>query len=153
MTHEERAPQHLEIEAADGQILKATLFAPAGTPKAALQINAGLGLKRRVYRHLAAYLAAHGYAVLTMDFRGVGDSRPRNLRGFRARLRDWGQLDLAAGLDWLARRYPDLPKLAVGHSIGGPLIGLMPNHGLLDGIVLLFAGEGNLSVLPFKIWT
>ena len=114
----------IQISTSDGQTLTATLYVPRGPTKAALQIHGGIGVKRLFYRHFAGYLASHGYAVLTFDYRGTGDSRPQSLRGYRARLRDWGQQDLPAVLDWLSQRYPHLPKYAVGHSMGGQLTGL-----------------------------
>jgi predicted alpha/beta hydrolase len=57
---------------------------------------------------------------------------------------------MSAVLDWLAQRYPALPRFAVGHSLGGQMTGLMPNHGLLSGLVLVFAPEGYVYVSTLK---
>lgn len=138
----------IQITAKDGQRLVGTLHVPAGRPKATVQIHGGIGVKRQFYRHFAAHLAARGYAVLTFDYRGTGSSRPGTLRGFEARLRDWGQRDIPAALDWLAARYPGLPRYAVGHSLGAQITGLMHNHDQLDGIVMLSVASGHFRTFP-----
>jgi predicted alpha/beta hydrolase len=148
MTQEIRVLERFDIEAEDGQLLAATLHAPIGRPKAALQIHAGMGIKRKFYRHFAVYLASHGYAVLTFDFRGTGDSRPEDLRGYRATLSDWGRKDIPAALEWLAESYPNIPRFAIAHSVGGQITGLMHNHELLSGLVLMFAYRGELYKQP-----
>jgi predicted alpha/beta hydrolase len=135
-----------DIETEDGEQLAASLHAPAGAPKAAVQINGGMGMKRQSYRHFASYLAARGYAVLSFDPRAMGESRRGPLRGEKARLTDWARKDNPAALEWLARRYPTVPKFAVGHSFGGQITGLMPNHELLSGLVLVFAPKGQVYV-------
>jgi predicted alpha/beta hydrolase len=145
---EVQVDERFEIEASDGELLAATLHSPAGDPKAALQIHPAMGVKRQFYRHFAAYLASQGYAVLTFDLRGTGDSRPEKLRGYRASLTDWGKKDMPAALAWLAHRYPNIPRFAVAHSMGGQMTGLMPNHHLLSGLVLVFAPKGSLYALP-----
>jgi len=93
-----------------------------------------MGVSRRYYRAFAAHLAASGLAALTLDPRGVGGSRRGPLRGFEATLHGWGELDLAGGLDLLAREHPGAPLLWVGHSAGGQLLGLLepcPVHAAL----------------------
>lgn len=146
---EVRVEERFEIVSADGARLAATLHAPAGEPKAAVQINPGIGIKRQFYRHFAAYLAARGYAVLSFDPRGMGESRREPLRRCKATMVDWGKKDMPAALAWLAQRYPNIPHLAVGHSMGGQLTGLMPNHHLLDGLVLVFSPKGDTYEYPW----
>lgn len=136
--------ERVNIPTADGATLVGTLYRPSGgvAPKATVQIHGALGVRRGLYRHFARYLATQGFAVLAFDLRGTGDSRPRSLRGFEASFSIWGQKDMPAALDWMSERFPGLPSFVVGHSLGGQLTGLMPNHELLSGVVLLFAGTG-----------
>jgi predicted alpha/beta hydrolase len=142
--HEIRVEERFDLVAKDGVRLAATLHAPVGEPKAALQINAGTGIKRQFYRNFATYLAARGYAVLTFDMRGMGESLHEPLARCKATMYDWAQQDMPAALDWLAQRYPNLPRFALGHCLGAQLTGLMPNHELLDGLVFVFAPKGDL---------
>lgn len=90
----------------------------------ALLINPATGVVARYYSRYAAYLARHGFVVLTYDYRGIGASRPPSLRGFHATKHDWGALDTEAAIEALGRQAPGLPMMAVCHSIGGFALGL-----------------------------
>ncbi len=114
------------LRAADGYALAADVFHPAGPPRAAALVAPAMGVRRGFYAPLARYLAEAGVVALSLDYRGMGESRPASLRGFPARLRDWGEQDLAAGVAELSRRAPGAPLLWVGHSVGGQLLGLLP---------------------------
>jgi predicted alpha/beta hydrolase len=110
----------------DGYALSGELFLPDGPPKAAVLIAGAMAVQARFYGPLARYIAQQGAAVLTLDYRGIGDSRPEgSLRDFHATFHDWGERDLAGGVDWLAHRFPGLPLLWAGHSAGGQLMGLV----------------------------
>lgn len=89
-------------------------------------INAATGVQGRYYHRFARFLASHGFRVLTYDYRGIGASRPRSLRGCGYRWRDWGEQDFDAALRFvLAQAYAG-PIQVIGHSIGGFLPGLSP---------------------------
>lgn len=118
--------RELVVRASDGWALAADLLEPAGAPpRAAVLIAPALGVRRSFYRPLAAHLAEGGLATLVLDYRGMGDSRPVSLRAFDARLVDWADLDLTAGLGWLGERFGGLPRRWLGHSMGGQLFGLL----------------------------
>ena len=87
-------------------------------------INAATGVAARYYHPYAAFLAGHGFDVLTYDYRGIGLSRPPTLRGCTYRWRDWGELDFDAAVRLALALDPHGPLLVVGHSIGGFLPGL-----------------------------
>ena len=91
--------QDTTISARDGYALGATVFAPQGHPRGAVLINSATAVPRKIYRGFATYLAQHGFAVLTYDYRGTAGSRPASLRGFHVRMRDWATLDAAAAID------------------------------------------------------
>jgi predicted alpha/beta hydrolase len=136
------------IPAADGYPLAATLFEPADSPRAAVQINAATGVPQRFYAKFASYLAEQGMAAVIYDYRGIGGSRPSNLRGFAAHMRHWGQYDMVGVLDWLAARYPHAKRFIIGHSVGAQLVGLMPNYRVLDGIVAIASSSGYYGHFP-----
>lgn len=77
------------------------------------------------YSGFAGFLAEQGAAALTIDYRGIGRSRRGSLRGFRSTFHEWGERDLAGGLDELQRRFPGAALKWVGHSAGGQLLGLI----------------------------
>ena len=53
----------------------------------------------------------------------------------RLRMRDWMQEDANAVADWANREYPELPKLAIGHSLGGHALLLGNANAGLHGII------------------
>ena len=134
--------------ALDGAPLAGTLRQPDGAPAAALLVNSGTGIPRRFYGRFADRAAGRGLATLTYDYRGVGGSAPASLRGYRARYRDWGQLDVPGAIDWLAERYPGLPLVAVGHSTGGQQLGLAPNVGRVAAAVFVAVSTGYWRGMP-----
>lgn len=141
---------HLTLTASDGHLLAATLFEPE-RPRAAVQINGATGVPRRYYRAYARHLAAQGYAVLTYDYRGIGDSRWHAARPEQIRMRCWGERDLAGTLQWLSRRHPALPILAVGHSAGGQMLGLAANNHLVHAALSIASQSGYWRLWPRRL--
>src|SRR5687767_1550805 len=90
----------VELTASDGVTLGATLFTPvtpAGLSRGTVIIHSATAVPQRYYHRFARYAAqAIGARVLTYDYRGIGKSRPRSLRGFHASLTAWARLDAAA---------------------------------------------------------
>lgn len=131
----------LRILAADGVVLGGHHW-PAGAARPArsvVVIGPATSVRSRYYGRFAAFLAAAGFDVLTFDYRGIGESRPRRLRGFRADWRDWGELDLEAALRTAMARFPGRPVDVVAHSIGGFALGLAPSAQRLRRIVTVGA--------------
>lgn len=135
--------EKLRIPAADGYPLAATFFSPAVAANGrAVIVNAAMGVKRGFYAPIALRLADRGFAVVTYDYRGIAGSRPERLRGFAASTQDWGERDLAGVIDWTASRLSDARLLAIGHSIGGQLVGLAPNADRLVALLAIAAQSG-----------
>ncbi len=126
----------------DGYALGAQVFAPAGAPRAISVVVPALGVTQRMYRNFAASLASEQIATVTFDYRGMGESKPERLRGFDATVTDWATLDLPAAIDFARDRFGALPTFAVGHSIGGQLLGLCPRAPSLAGALLVAAQSG-----------
>jgi predicted alpha/beta hydrolase len=106
---------------------------------------------RKIYKGFAGYLARRGCAVLTYDYRGIGDSRlraligynqPRSLVGFKASMSDWAALDATAAVAWMRERYHHLPLNYVGHSFGGQALGLLANNNEVSRALLIAAQAG-----------
>jgi len=128
----------VEIPARDGYRLAGTLFRPQRANGRAVLLHAATGVRQEFYGKFAAYLAENGFVVLTFDYRGIGGSKPRSLRGFRVRMRDWAQLDAAGALDFLEQAAAGAKLLAVGHSFGGNGFGVIP--GIERYAAALFVG-------------
>lgn len=148
--------QDTTIAASDGYSLAATIFAPPHMPSAAILINSATAVPRKIYRPFATYLAGRGATVMTYDYRGVGGSAPKSLKGFQCRMRDWAALDVVAAVAHLRQVWPDLPLNFVGHSFGGQALGLIPNNVEVSRALFVSAQAGywRLFTPPenYRIW-
>ncbi len=143
---------HTTLESRDGHPLAATLYEPENLPRAAVQINAATGVPRRYYSAYAKFLAERGFAVLTYDYRGIGQSVwPMQVSGASLRMRHWGEHDLAATLGWLSARYPGLPLAAMGHSAGGQMLGLADNNHLAKAALSIASQSGYWGHWPQRL--
>lgn len=136
--------QCVTIAATDGYPLAAMVFAPAdaGTLCATIVLPCAMGVKQTFYFAFARWLAGQGHVAITFDYRGMGDSAPRALKGFAATVTDWATKDYDAVVRWARQRRPDIPLYVIGYSLGGQLAGLLPDAGLIDGMVTIAAGNG-----------
>jgi predicted alpha/beta hydrolase len=136
----------ITFPATDGYALTGTLFLPRGAKRNAVLINSATAVPRKIYRGFASYLAHRGCAVLTYDYRGIGDSRrpamvgynqPKSLVGFKASMSDWAALDVTAAVRWMRERYHAVPLAYVGHSFGGQALGLIANNSEISRALFL----------------
>ena len=118
----------VDLRADDGHPLAATLYEPLHGNGVAVVISPAYAVPRRYYAAYARYLAGLGFTVLSLDWRGVGESRQPGARQWAYRLQHWGERDLPAAIDWLADQCPGQTLVAVGHSAGGQMIGLARNN-------------------------
>jgi predicted alpha/beta hydrolase len=130
----------IELRTADGVVLAGTHY-DAGA-RDALLIASAMGVKRRYYDAFARYMGERGWDVVTFDYRGIGDSAPRSLRGFEASMHDWGALDIAAAIDWITRELRPARFAYLGHSAGGQLAGLAPNIGRAERLIFVASQSG-----------
>ena len=149
----------IAIDTKDGFRLAAHRFAPPSDAKAVIVLPTAMGVKQDFYFPFAQFLAQQGFAVLTFDYRGSGQSVParfrRSLRGFKADLFDWAG-DYNAAVHFARNWQRDVPLLVIGHSLGGQLPGLLSDNHLIDGIVTVAAGSGywrdNVPELKRIVW-
>ena len=140
----------ITIPAADGFSLSGTVFEPQHRLNSVAIINAAMAVPRRFYKIYARHLAEQGHRVFTYDYRGIGDSRPADLKGFPARMRDWAELDMAGMIDWAAKQYQPSEIVLIGHSIGGQAAGLLDNSDKVTSMVTVSAQSGYWGLQPGK---
>jgi len=139
----EIALESLTITTDDGQHLAVQHYRPQGVPvRRAVIIATALGVPQSFYQRYAVWLVEQGCVVYTFDWRGMGRSAPASLLGYRARLSDWALHDAPAVMNAVAQRHPELPISWFGHSMGGILYGLMPQHPRIDHVTTLASGSG-----------
>jgi predicted alpha/beta hydrolase len=125
-----------------GTSLVLRVFEPASTALASIVIPSAMGVAQDFYARFAEWLAGQGYLALTFDYRGIGLSAPRSLRGFDVDIIDWAEQDCAAVIDFAKARVPDAPLYWIGHSLGGQLLGLIPNRHHIDRVITVATGSG-----------
>jgi pimeloyl-ACP methyl ester carboxylesterase len=104
----------LGLKAEDGVSLAAT-YRPGRTERSpGVLLLHGVNASRAAMARNAAWLAGEGYAVLTVDFRGHGESAPaRKSFGLNE------SRDAAAAFAWLKHRQGGAQVAIVGVSLGG----------------------------------
>lgn len=136
-------PEPVTLVCEDGRRLQGHFFAARGAAAAVpVLISPATGIRQQYYWRFADWLASQGHATLVFDYRGIGLSLEGRLADSPARLVDWGRLDQVAALQWLLERSGAAQVVLVGHSAGGQMIGLLPNHGRIARLVGVAASTG-----------
>lgn len=140
-------PELLEIVTADGYPITLSRFnTKEKQPLGDLIVAGATGVPQHFYYNFARYTSSRGFNTITLDYRGVGSSRPETLKGFQASFIDWAALDLAAAVDFIKKE--DKPLFMVGHSFGGHAFGLLPNHNHIAGFYVFATGAGWHGWMP-----
>lgn len=136
------------LHAIDGHPLAAMHFEPRGTSLGTLILHGATATPQRFYRAFAQFLSEHGVRVVTYDYRGVGRSRPASLRGYRATMTEWADLDARAVHRYVAAYHGAGPVAFLGHSFGGQLVGLIDEVRDACGAVFVGAQLGYYGNWP-----
>jgi uncharacterized protein len=106
--------QRFTLTASDGIKTAASYFPVAKARAPGVLLLHGVGASRSQFEDHVRWLNQAGYAVLTLDFRGHGESdqEQRSFGLFEAR-------DAHAAFDWLKAKQQGAPIAAIGVSLGG----------------------------------
>ncbi len=137
------------ISCQDGYPLAAQFYPTTQPHKKPLPILIcpATGITKKFYHHFAVWLSEQGYDVLVFDFRGIGESLYGHVRHSQASIVQWGQLDLPAAIDSVLLRTQAKQVILVGHSAGGQLLGITPNHHKVAKVVAVAGSSGNMKGL------
>jgi predicted alpha/beta hydrolase len=136
------------ISATDGLSLTGRLYEPRGTPAFHLLLLPGIGVPQRVFRHLATWLAERGVRVVSVDYRGMGESRHAEGAVATASLSHWAARDAVGALRFTERLAAGGPVLLLlAHSFGGQVLGFSAEFRRLQAAILEYgllqcAGRG-----------
>jgi predicted alpha/beta hydrolase len=147
MSTEHPPPQPVQLTAADGYGLTALHYPAVGAAQARLFVAGATGVAQRFYAPFANFAASQGIDVWTLDYRGVGLSRPPDLRAFQMHYIDWARLDLPALLDHVVAQGRG-PIWMVGHSYGGHALGLLPGNARGQRMATFATGAGWHGWMP-----
>lgn len=131
-----------------GVSITAHLFLPRKSNLKLLLINSATGVKQQLYFSFASYFSDRGFTVLTYDYRGIGLSKPQNMKGFNASMRGWGSEDYPMLTDYIKKHYPEYRKYCLGHSVGALILGMNKDSEMFDEFV--FVGSQNAFVGNLK---
>ena len=136
----------------DGYILSARFYShSSNSPKSLpILICPATGITKQFYNSFATWLSEQGYNVLVFDFRGIGDSLHGPLSKSEASIVQWGQLDIPAAIDALLTRTNARKVILLGHSAGGQLLGIVPNHHKVAKVVAVSGSTGHVKGLKGK---
>jgi predicted alpha/beta hydrolase len=142
-------PTRIDLRCSDEVVLGGNLWIPGNRqPVGQVIINCATGVLSRYYHRYARFLSTFGLVVLTYDYRGIGLSRPKDLRTCGYTWRDWGEKDFEAAVSMMRGKHPSLPLSVIGHSIGGFLPGLAANSSEIDRMLTVgaqFAWRGDYA--------
>ncbi|MDI6097155.1 alpha/beta fold hydrolase [Actinoplanes sp. NEAU-A12] len=134
--------------------MSGTLWEPDEEPAAVLVIHPATATPAGFYHGLATYLAENRIAVVTYDYRGTGRSgSPRDHRDVG--MRDWIEQDVPAmtawAAGWAAERFPALPQLAIGHSVGGHALALGHGGAGLTAFALVASHMASIAAIEDRV--
>ncbi|XXF79701.1 alpha/beta fold hydrolase [Myxococcaceae bacterium GXIMD 01537] len=139
-------PELVTLVAADGYRLAATRYPAQGEHRGNLLVAGATGVPQTFYRRFAEHARQRGLTVLTLDYRGIGRSKPATLKGFSMSYLDWARLDLTAAIEAMAD--DSVPLFMMGHSFGGHAFGLLPNHHRVARFYTFATGAGWHGWMP-----
>lgn len=142
------AYKKLNVTCADHYQLAARFYpAQANQKLKPILISPATGITMNFYNSFALWLAEQGHPVMSFDFRGIGESLHGKLKDSKASIQDWGQLDLPAMIDALCEKTGAGHISIVGHSAGGQLLGITPNHHKVEKLVAVACSTGHIKNL------
>lgn len=145
-----------KIKTENGNELSATFHAPDGEMQGAILIVPAIGINQSYYNSFASWLAAQGYLVATFDYSGIGLSKSGHIRDSNVTINDWAKFDCAAMLEAVSSRSTGKPLYWIGHSLGGQILGLVPNIEHITKIVTIACGSGywleNMPAVRWRVW-
>lgn len=141
--------ESISVQCIDGVTLKGLLLIPSQA-KGVVQFNGGTGAKKEFYLPFLEFLAENGFVCCLWDYRGSGDSAPLSLKKCDFSFLDYGRQDMTAIKKYLTHRFPDLPYLLVGHSVGGQQVGFMDDLSNVKGLLSFAVSTGYLAYMPLS---
>lgn len=130
--------QKIEILVTENTALIAHYFpaAPQHRRGRSVIVGPATAVAQTYYFKFCAYLAEHGFDVLTFDYRGVGQSKHGPIRAYAdVGFSDWAEYDYPAVIEAMHARHPQQALYIVGHSVGGWMPGATRASHRIDGIL------------------
>ena len=148
--------EHKQIETSNGHKLSSTFYLPDGEMIGAVIIVPAMGVTQKYYASFASWLKCRGYMVVTFDYSGTGLSQSGKLKNISVTITDWAKFDCTAMVNAVSKQADGKPIYWIGHSLGGQLLGMVPNLHLVTKAVSVASGSGywldNVPSLKWRVW-
>lgn len=143
--------KELILKTPDHFPLSVKIFEPEISNGKLLLINSATGVKQQIYFSFAKYLAEKGFTVITYDYRGIGESKPKKMNGFKASMRIWGTVDFKTVTDFIKKEYVRFDKFCLGHSVGALILGMNADSQIFKKFIFVATQDAYLGNLNFKV--
>lgn len=139
----------ITIDSGTGESLVGGVLEPEGAAIAAVVVHPATGVTQGLYRRFARHLADAGFAVLIYDYSGCGDSAAKgDDRRTDLRMSDWMLHDIPAANARARELWPDLPLLAVGHSVGSHGQIAVQSESPVEALAMIASHAGITALIP-----
>ncbi len=128
------------FRADDGYELHGRWFEPSVEARGVVLIVPAMATTASYYTTFASWLRDRGFAVMTFDYRGHGESLAGPMREVTNDLVRWAY-DARDALDHAHVRAEGLPVTWLGHSLGGQVLAFA-DHAKADRAISVAAGTG-----------
>lgn len=143
--------KELVLQTPDYFPISVKIFEPEIPNRKLLVINSATGVRQQVYFSFAKYLAEHGFTVITYDYRGIGESKPRKMKGFEASMRIWGTKDFKTITSFIKENYPDYTKFCLGHSVGALILGMNEDSVIFKKFIFVATQDAYIGHLSWRV--
>ena len=143
--------KELILKTTDQVPIAVKIFEPKISNGKLLLINSATGVKQQVYFSFSNYFAENGFTVITYDYRGIGESKPKKLRDFEASMRIWGTRDFKMITNFIKTNYGDYEKFCLGHSVGALILGMNEDSAIFKKFIFVATQDAYIGNLPLKI--
>lgn len=143
--------KELFLKNPDGFNLSVKIFEPENAIGKLLLINSATGVKQQVYFSFAKYMSQNGFTVITYDYSGIGESKPKNMKNFKSSMRVWGTRDFKTITEFIKKKYPQEEKFCLGHSVGALILGMNADSAIFRKFVFVATQDAYMGNLKFNI--
>ena len=143
--------KELVLQTPDQFPISVKIFEPEIPNRKLLVINSATGVRQQVYFSFAKYLAEQGFTVITYDYRGIGESKPRKMKGFEASMRIWGTNDFKTVTTFIKENYPDYTKFCLGHSVGALILGMNEDSVIFKKFIFVASQDAYIGHLSWRV--
>lgn len=140
-THPQGRVQKIPTQA--GHVVTITVFnSQVAFVKGVCIIASATGVAQHLYQDFAIWLTTQGYHAVTFDYDGIGLSIDGHVKQCKSDVLSWANNDCPAVLDAVEQQFPNHGCIWIGHSVGGHMLGMMPDTKQISRAITVAVGTG-----------